>query len=359
MRTLPSSNYISWKGTGINSFPIGTTPGHIRPLTNNDPGNVFPTGFGLARPIKHYRKGRVITHYQDNEPLNNNLHRFVKSNKGETIINDMIDKPGAYSINESNNNICQGITVVADYMPNRNFLEENPEPVTQNKILCCNDAVKARRRAMYASTNISKNYYTTTKQYLQNRCNTYNQKSFNFDSTLQSNESNIYVANCYASTDRSIEKMLAIMVQQSALTQYEANSFNNNNSLTTFWTWLQSHEQARIIFIEFVSNPYNDVQFNNQSGCKLTVYKPNNQEYAQQGAVDSSTRNLKLNVDTISTNSASIQNYNNTGDLLVDANQLYSGVSPNISNLLKNKNTNPNTRCNSKSLYNKKMCFLS
>lgn len=358
MRSLPSSNYISWKGTGINSFPIGTTPGHIRPLTNNDPGNMFPTKFGLARPIKHYRKGRVITHYEDNDILNNNLHRFVKSNKGETIINDMIDKPAAYSISEyNNNNICQGITVIADYMPNRNFLEENPEPVTQTKMLCCNDEVKARRRAMYASTNISKNYYTTTKQYLQSRCNTYTQKSFNFDSTPQNNQSNTYIANCYLNTDRSIEKMLAIMVQQSALTQAEANSFNNNNSLASFWSWLQSYEQARIIFSEFISNPYNNVQLNNLSGCKLSVYKPNNQAYAQQGAVDSSTRNLKLNVDTISTNTASIQNYNNTGDLLVNANQLYSGVSPDISNLLKNKSSN---NCHFKGLHqNKKLCFLS
>ena len=71
MRTTPASGYshksayfnkqyITWKGTGVNSNPVGTAPGHIRPLTNNDPGNVFQTGFGLPRPIKHFRKGRVI-----------------------------------------------------------------------------------------------------------------------------------------------------------------------------------------------------------------------------------------------------------------------------------------------------------
>ena len=81
----------------------------------------------------------------------------------------------------------------------------------------------------------------------------------------------------------------------------------------------------------------------NQAGCLLTVYKPNNYQYAKQGAVDSSTRNLKLNVDTISTNAASLQNYNNTGPLLVNANQLYAGVSPDVSNLLKNKAPGCNT----------------
>ena len=71
MNSMPSSGYnhgstyfnkqyIPWKGTGINSVPVGTASSNIRPLTNNDSGNVFQTGFGLPRPIKHFRKGRVI-----------------------------------------------------------------------------------------------------------------------------------------------------------------------------------------------------------------------------------------------------------------------------------------------------------
>ena len=101
----------------------------------------------------------------------------------------------------------------------------------------------------------------------------------------------------------------------------------------------------------------------NPTGCQLTVYKPNNYQYAKQGAVDSSTRNLKLNVDTISTNAASIQNYNNTGPLLVSANQIYAGDDNNVSNLLKNKVT---TQCNpqwplnfsqSGPFHNKKFCY--
>ena len=58
--TLENVPYVSWKGTGIFSNPVGVVSSHIRPLTNNDPGNVFPTGFGLPRPMKHYRKGTVI-----------------------------------------------------------------------------------------------------------------------------------------------------------------------------------------------------------------------------------------------------------------------------------------------------------
>ena len=58
--SLPQGGYKSWKGTGALSNPVGTASSNIRPLTNKDPGNVFPTGFGLPRPIKHFRKGRVI-----------------------------------------------------------------------------------------------------------------------------------------------------------------------------------------------------------------------------------------------------------------------------------------------------------
>ena len=95
---VPQGGYKSWKGTGVLSSPVGTSAGHIRPLTNNDPGNVFQTGFGLARPIKHYRKGRVIayplgTTYTNsaNQEQNietsliyNNINRNVKSSTGSS-----------------------------------------------------------------------------------------------------------------------------------------------------------------------------------------------------------------------------------------------------------------------------------
>ena len=46
--------------------------------------------------------------------------------------------------------------------------------------------------------------------------------------------------------------------------------------------------------------------------CKRVVYKPNNPQYAKEGAVSSSTRILKLTVDTISTNAASMNKTVNT-----------------------------------------------
>ena len=69
--TYYNKQYLPWKGSGPFSNPVGTAAGHIRPLTNNDSGNVFRSGsfpsrtysntrVFIPRPIKHFRKGRVI-----------------------------------------------------------------------------------------------------------------------------------------------------------------------------------------------------------------------------------------------------------------------------------------------------------
>lgn len=428
--TYYNKQYSSWKGTGPNSFPVGTAPGHIRPLTNNDPGNVFPTGFGLPRPIKHFRKGRVIPpqpiegvpnlnvnspqsntnlNINENGLINYNMNRYVKSSKGTSLgggfggsglLNDMQDKPGAYTVklntlNETdgvtqmNNNCqtCEGVGVIASYKPNKTYLTENPEPNTTNAVWCCNPERNAKQRVVYASTNLKKNYYTTTKQYLQNRCKTYDQKAFNFLSTRTNGQgpygnnnpyyystdgnagatlgsplalANMYLANCqlntqlYEGTENAfIYQMLGIMLNENIITQTEVNQFNTTgiNSIQGFFDWIQALPEpqktsATTVFEVFINNPYSGMPPSgptNPSGCQLTTYKPNNYQYAKQGAVSSSTRLLKLNVDTISTNAASIQNYNNTGPLLVTANQLYAGDANNYANLLKNKAPTCNT----------------
>ena len=429
--TYYNKQYIPWKGTGVNSFPVGTAPGHIRPLTNRDPGNVFQTGFGLARPLKHYRKGRVIPQQPVegvpnlivNSPYNNvnlninknglinyNINRFVKSstpialgyggNSSAGLLNDMMNSPGAYivKLNPSNEvdgitqmkedcKTCEGIGIVASYKPNITNLTEDPEKNTTNRVLCCNQERFAKQRVIYANTNLKKNYYTTTKQYLQNRCKTYEQKAFNFLSyrtngtgpydnnnpyyySVDGNNgpkpggplalSNTYLANCQLNTQlyegsevAFIYQMLGIMLNENIITQSEVTEFNNTeiNSIQGFFDWIQGlpegqRKSATIVFEVFINNPYWGMPPSgpaNPAGCQLTLYKPNNYQFAKQGAVSSSTRILKLNVDTISTNAASIQNYNNTGQFLVTANQLYAGDVNNIKNLLKNKAPTCNT----------------
>ena len=383
--TTYNRQYVTWKGSGVNSNPVGTAPGHIRPLTNNDPGNVFQTGFGLPRPIKHFRKGRVIppqpitgvpnlNGINENALINYNINRFVKSSKGSSLgggaggsglIDEMQDKPGAFIIKENPINevdgvtqmnadcqTCEGVGVIADYYPNKSYLTENPEPNTQNSTWCCNEEYKAKRRVIYASTNLKKNYYTSTKQYLQNRCKTYDQKAFNFlsyrtnlDASIYNANpyyatpagnnapvpgsplsfANTYLANCqpnvqiYDATENAlISQMLSIMVNAGVLTQSEVNTFNTLgiNTIDGFFNWLNGlpegqKEPALQIFVDFINNPYWGMPLtgpSNQTGCQLTVYKPNNYQYAVQGAVDSSTRNLKLTVDTITSNAKTNKN---------------------------------------------------
>jgi hypothetical protein len=251
------------------------------------------------------------------------------------------------------------------------------------------------------------NYYTTTKQYLQNRCKTFEQKSFNFLSYRTPNNSiyesnpyyisidnnsnvkpgsplaltNTYLANCqpnaqiYDATENAlISQMIAVMVSQHIITQLEENSFYslNINSIQGFFTWINGLPESQKpgalnVFETFINNPYSGMPLSgpsNPSGCQLVVYKPNNYQFANQGAVSSSTRMLKLNVDTISTNAASIQNYNNTGPQLVTANELYAGNANNYANLLKNKAPQCNTPYplnfrQSGPFQNKKYCYYN
>jgi len=302
---------------------------------------------------------------------------------------------------------CEGTSVVASYKPNLTNLSENPEPNSNNRVLCCNQERFAKQRVIYASTNLKKNYYTTTKQYLQNRCKTFDQKAFNFLSYrtngLNDNNNpyyysvdgnngpkpggplaltNTYLANCQSNTQlyegtelAFIYQMIGIMKNENIITQTQIDEFNATgiNSIPGFFDWIQGlpagqKGSALVVFEVFINNPYSGMPPSgptNPAGCQLSVYKPNNYQFAKQGAVSSSTRLLKLNVDTISTNAASIQNYNNTGQFLVTANQLYAGDANNTRNLMKNKTT---TQCNpqwpfnfsqSGQFQNKKFCKSS
>lgn len=409
---LPQGGYKTWKGSGVFSNPVGVTASHIRPLTNNDTGNVFPTGFGLPRPIKHYRKGRVIpgpsiivedpndpTQYMETSLINYNLNRIVKSSKGSSLgggsgglglLNQMLDNPGAYIVkqnpvdettgeNQLNKDCtdCNGVGIVATYYPNTTYLTENPEANTQNQVLCCNAQKKARRRVLPASTILKKNYYTTHSQYMQNRCQTYEQKAFNFQTNTPNAVNvkpgsplalyNTYFANCqpngeiYEATEIAlINKMLTIMEEKGILSPEEIDAFKSLNVYTfeSLFYYLKelNNEAAITFFIEFIDNPYYGVPFagpNNPVGCKLVVYKPNNPQFANQGAVSSSTRMLKLNVDTIQTNAASL-NRNNVN--LV--NSVNNTVTPQNTTIFKNKAPT----CNNPTIIrfqNKKSCYLS
>lgn len=401
------NNYVSWKGTGSNSFPIGTTSGNIRPLTNRDPLNFYPQKFGLPRPLKIYRKGTVIPYLVPNSPetllISRNMSRAVKSSTKGSLIKQMIDNPGSFSIKQNypgevNNiealdkscQICNGIGVVATYKPNKNNITENPTTTTTTYPLCCNEERKAKRRVIYASTNLSKNYYTTLQQYRQNRCQTYDQRAFNF---LRSAEidyapykpgspealinSNTYVANCQPNSElvesseiNLIDILFNVLVKENLLTPAEIAEFKakNINTFMEFLSFLESivdsvsREKALKIYGDFINNPYYGIPLSgpsNPRGCKLVVYKPSNPQFANQGAVTSSTRTLKLNVDTIETNLAGYNRDQKQGAYLgIDATALLGGQ-PEIPFLYKNKAPSCNPYLYTSYPQNKNSCTIT
>ena len=439
--------YKTWKGTGVNSNPTGVAHGHIRPLTNLDPGNVFPAPFGAARPLKHYRKGRVIPNIDiitidktnENKYITNkhnyigkdevaliqyNLNRSVKSSKGTSLgggfggsglLNEMQDKPGSYlvkqnpvtEINEAfqintDCKTCQGVGIVDNFYPNNFYLTENPEPNTENPILCCNQEKNALKRVVYASTNLKKNYYTTHSQYLQNRCKTYQQRAFNFETynpvnIEEINKSpnpaataamikaskpgdalsitNTYFANCQPNGEitRTSEIELVsiffdILINRKILSpEYKDAYFKlNDYTIIGLFNYLKSlpsekSKETIALYTQFIQNPYIGVPLSgptNPIGCKLVVYKPSNPQFATQGAVESSTRTLKLNVTTIEKNAASY--YTNSSGKFIGKSNTSDLVFSNVPFIYKNKsqkcekpplNFYPTTYQNKKSCY--------
>jgi len=352
--TINNIPYSTWKGTGLFSNPKGITSNYIRPLTNNDSGNVFPTGFGLPRPIKHYRKGTVIplNNAHTNSSIEYNLNRSVKSSKaGGTsgMISHMIDIPGGYSIKENDINVnnecinCKGAEIVSEWMPINN-LTEKPQPNVTNPVLCCNQQRKALKRTLPTSTNIKDNYYQTNYMYLHNRCQTFKQRQFNFvngsiDKKMEQlfmaypfvtakilehskpgdplSIVNFYVAQCSPTTvvDKSIEigfinSLLESLLNANYVNEEEYNEILMQQPLTTenFISSLQKiltneqYEKLINYLYQLASNPYNNSFVSYKKRCSQVYYKPNNPQFAKQGGVSSSARTLKLVVDTIDTN---------------------------------------------------------
>jgi hypothetical protein len=353
-----SSSGVTTKGTGQYSYPIAITSGNIRPLTNKDYRNNCPQKFGLPRPLKwQYRKG--ISFYKnviDLDPNDPNVYintSRVSKTSTVNLIGLTLDQPGRYSVKhnpktEINNNLyidetcdnCHGTGLVINTPP-RTTLTNSPQPNVVNNKYCCNAEKNAKKMVIYASTNLKPNYYNSHYQYLQNRCQTYQQKSFNFTNTAyeikNNNQKNLYakpgsalaltntyIANCYPNIDGHIysennivNNIYLILKKQNLLSKEDINRYNISeiNKLYLMNEYISTIEDeenranALNIYLNFINNPYIGVPINgpsNPRGCKLVVYKPSNPQFAKEGGVSSGTRLLKLTTDTISSNLHSI-----------------------------------------------------
>jgi len=338
---LRTGGYKTWKGTGFFSNPVGITWGNIRPYTNNDLTNNVIYKSKQARPIKHYRKGISVfqtlpNYYQEN--------REVKSSTGGNLVAQLMDMPGCVNItqnkvNEKNNiektvELCskfQGIAMVSDIYPNVNYYQKPPvimqngdQPIVVKNTdipFCCNQPKNALR-LVRSSTNLKQNYYTTTYQYLQNRCQTYDQRIFNFvvpcdylSELCKPGDplsiDNFYVANCLPNIiiREGVELQLIDYITN-ILIQYDPTIDPvKEDNLTDFLTKLfleinkRDDKEKLTIFINKVISSNQD--YINISGpskhCGKVIYKPNNSQFATQGAVSSSNYILKKDVVTLET----------------------------------------------------------
>lgn len=303
--------YKTWKGRGIFRNPVGITSTHIRPLTNRDPGNQFPTGFGLPRPLKHYRKGSLpfnptLLDIAETEPLvAYNLDRHVKSSRGTSLggsrlggglISAMIDTPGAYSIrkNTPTDGItedcheCKGIAVISDWQPVTS-LTEKPQPKVETPELCCNEERKATQMTLPNSTLVKKNYYQTTYAKLYNRCKTFQQNQYDYLTGV----GNPDLLEAYPpEVLRQVKPGSPLALKLDYLYAAQCNFVPQNVPVPG----TNPNYVVEGSVVPTITNK-----------CKKTVYKPNNYKYAKQGAVSSSNRLLQLNVEAINKNLSQIK----------------------------------------------------
>lgn len=329
----PQGGYKTWKGANEFQNPVGITSSNQRPQTNKDYRNVAVYKHGLPRPMKHYRKGTSIPISQDATAIQEYYsNRQVASSTSNASIGQLIDRPGTVSMkpvptNSSECNTCLGQSIVSGWAPIQN-LTEKPQPNSENAILCCNAQKKARKRVLPASTILKKNYYTTHNQYLYNRCQTFEQREFNFYSGASLAPASLvkpgapesalyeYTANCSpnvvindAVTISVITRVAFVLKEENIITQEEYDAFNASQIVTmdAFIAFLtndvaNSQESLALLYkvlkIDGLDGG-NDMLSNSSNGCKKVIYKPNNYQYAQQGAVTNSARMLRLNVNTI------------------------------------------------------------
>jgi len=278
---------IIWKGVSTNS----AVPNFSRPL---DGSEEYPTGpdFG-ARPIKHWRK---------------QLTTVKSSSRGRAGIGMPMDFPGGsvYLGNTETNTDC--ITCVTNLNGNETTaLKENivkydntdftsnPEDFFYNcvedKPVCvaCNPVNNIIKPA---TTVLSKKYYTDTKGYLQSRCLRYDQK-------LSVNP--MPGVNYFGANGEPLYPTNGINGPQVRSTQ---NCFTKCNTCTGCPTCTNCDVSCATCNSAASCSICNT---NNTCTTKpsITIYKPNNQQFAVQGAVSSSARIDRLKYNTITTNGGS------------------------------------------------------
>jgi len=261
-----SQPYVTWKGNDYNQASLV----NARPETNGSwilsnqgsgkDGNAF-----LPRPIKHWRK-----------QLASNTIRGGTEN----VTISEIDRPGLY--NMLNNNSCCDISknsssIVSDIqVKNNSTIYDNSESVVTyadvsncwsgpiGKRICCNPEANLIK---YKTAPVEKNYISYS-YYLQSRCFYYNQ--------------NI------------------------STTKVKGNAYFNSNGIAAYPANLP--KGCQVLQKKDCANDCCNCNCGTNSKIQNTIYKPNNRQFAKQGATSSKSRINALRENTIDKGGALFNN---------------------------------------------------
>jgi hypothetical protein len=221
-------------------------PAWSRPLINNNNGANTGTSFA-ARPIKHWRKQLV--------PAANS---GISTNAG---VGMPMDRPGGSVYLGATVDCSSCPVILAELIPTtKNTVFDSFTVAPSGECVACNPETNIIKSAV---TLLNKNYYSDTKGYLQSRCQTYDQKL-----STTPIPGNSYINS---TTHEPIPPSDSPTGSQVYYTENCSKKCTTNNSRVT------------------------------------TIYKPNNQQYSQQGAVDSSSRLTRLKYNTITKNGNSFK----------------------------------------------------
>lgn len=279
----------------------GIAHGNVYPQKNNDPRNNAPYKIARnARPLKHYRKGTLVPH-------------GITVTSSKNLISALMDKPGAY-IARTDTCIRENSQIISN-LGGPNDLTFNPEPATQSQILCCNAERKSKQMVLPTSTNLKDNYFASSSQYLRNRCQTYDQKAFNFVSSNFSQMAlsrNAYVADCNANlmvnnraTLSMMDRLAKVLLQKGIITEEEYGEYivlriTDLNVFIAFLNTVENWEAAIATVKASLNNVGIAINSNTTNRYKVSIYKPSNEQFAAQGSVACSLKTYKLHETTIS-----------------------------------------------------------
>lgn len=248
--------YVSWKGPTTKA----TVYGFSRPATNNNPDadiksvNDQPNGSHTSKSIGSLRTGfkpRPIKHWRKS------LMPKEVDGISRAAYSIQSDMPGSNVPLGTDVNCCENNTVnqvVYQYSHNEAPCTKNCSP--QSNII--RSGLTEKLINPQSDGPAQKKYSFSTKEYLKSKCRTYNQ---NKSGTL--------------------------------IPDVEYSTLTNNNCCAVPLPYNDEHQ-----------GPQTRSALNCPTGCTIIV-KPNNQQYFQQGAVDSSSRIARLKYNTVESNANS------------------------------------------------------